>query len=70
MFKLYVEKVEELEIKLPISVGSQEKQQNSRKTSPSLTTLRPLTVWIITFTGVFNQNHPQEKEMQKGKMVV
>ena len=25
---------------------------------------------IITFTGVFNQNHPQEKEMQKGKMVV
>ena len=25
-----------------------EKQENSRKTSPSLTTLRPLTVWIIT----------------------
>ena len=29
-------------------VGSWEKQRNSRKTSASLTTLKPLTVWITT----------------------
>ena len=48
MFKLGLEKAEEPEIKLPISVGSQKKQENSRKTftSVSLTTLKPLTVWI------------------------
>ena len=33
MFKLVLEKAEELEIKLPISVGSWKKQENSRKTS-------------------------------------
>ena len=43
-----LEKTEEQEIKLPTSVGSQKKQENSRKTSTSasLTTLQPLTVWI------------------------
>ena len=43
MFKLVLEKAEEPEIKLPTSVGSQKKQENSRKTStsPSLTTLKP-----------------------------
>ena len=48
MFKLDLEKVEEPEIKLPASVGSQKKQERSRKTSTSvsLTTLKPLTVWI------------------------
>ena len=46
MFKLVLEKAEEPEIKLPTSIGSQRKQENSRKTSPSalLTTLKPLTV--------------------------
>ena len=50
MFKMDLEKAEELEIKLPTSVGSQKKQDNSRKTSTyaSLTTLKSLTVWIIT----------------------
>ena len=50
MFKLVLEKAEEPEIKLPTSVGSQKKQDNSRKTSTyaSLTTLKYLTVWIIT----------------------
>ena len=33
MFKLDLEKAEEPEIKLPTSVGSLEKQENSRKTS-------------------------------------
>ena len=50
MFKMDLEKAEEPEIKLPTSVGSQKKQDNSRKTSTyaSLTTLKYLTVWIIT----------------------
>ena len=37
---------EEPEIKLSTVVGSWGKQGNSRKTSASLTTLKPLTVWI------------------------
>ena len=36
------------EIKLPTFVGSQKKQENYRKTSASLPTLKPLTVWITT----------------------
>ena len=46
MYKLDLEKAEEPEIKLPTSVGSQKKQESSKKTSASLTTLKPLTVWI------------------------
>ena len=55
MFKLDLEKAEESEIKLPTSVGSQKKQENSRKTSTSalLTMLKPLTVWITTNCGKF-----------------
>ena len=55
MFKLDLEKVEEPEIKLPISVGSSKKQDNSRKTSSSalLTMPKPLTVWITTNCGKF-----------------
>ena len=50
MFKLDLEKAEEPEIKLPTSVGSLKKQQNSRKTYTSalMTTPKPLTVWITT----------------------
>ena len=50
MFKLDLEKVEEQEIKLPISVRLSKKPESSRKTStyPSLTTPKPLTVWITT----------------------
>ena len=44
MFKLDLEKAKEPEIKLPPSVGSLKKQENSRKTSASLTMLKPLTV--------------------------
>ena len=42
-FKLALEKAEEPEIKLPTSVGSSKKQENSRKTSTpaSLTMLKP-----------------------------
>ena len=44
---MYLEKAEEPEIKLPISVGSERQQTNSRKIpTTSLTTWKPLTVWI------------------------
>ena len=45
-----LEKAEEPEIKLTTSAGSQRKRGNSSKmsTSASLTTLKPLTVWITT----------------------
>ena len=49
MFKLDLEKSEEPEIKLPTSVGSQKKQESSRRTSTALLTkLKSLTVWITT----------------------
>ena len=50
MYKPDLEKAGEPEIKLPTFAGSQKKQENSRKTSTSasLTTLKPLTMWITT----------------------
>ena len=50
VFKMDLEKKEEPEIKLLIFIGSWKKQQSSRRTSTSasLTTLKPLTVWITT----------------------
>ena len=50
MFKLDLEKAEELEIKSPTSFGSSKKQGSSNKTPTSalLTTRNPLTVWITT----------------------
>ena len=55
MFKLVLEKAEEPEIKLPVSVGSEKKQENSRKTSTfaSLIMLKPLTVWITKKVGKY-----------------
>ena len=55
MFKLDLEKPEEPEIKLPTSLGSQKKQESSRKTTTSalLTIPKPLTVWITTNCGKF-----------------
>ena len=55
MFKLDLEKAGEPEIKLPTSVGSWKKQENSNKTSISalLTTPKPLTVCITTNCGKF-----------------
>ena len=49
MFKLDLEKAEEPEIKMPTSVGSWKKQENSRNisTSASLAIIKPLTVWIL-----------------------
>ena len=57
MYKMDLEKAEEPEIKLPISSESQKKLENSRKisTSVSLTTLKPLTVWITANCGKFSK---------------
>ena len=50
MFKLDLEKAEEPDIKLQISVGSSKKQENTRKISTSalLTMPKPLTLGITT----------------------
>ena len=50
MFKLDLEKAEELEIKLSISIELQKKQESSRKMSATalLTMPKPLSVWITT----------------------
>ena len=55
MYRLDLEKAEEPEIKLPTSTGSKKKQEGSMKTSTSasLTTLKPLTVWITVNCGKF-----------------
>ena len=55
MFELDLEKAEKPEIKLTTSTGSSKKQKSSRKTSmsASLTTLKPLTVWITTNWKIF-----------------
>ena len=77
MYKLGLERVEKLEIKLPTLVGSQRKQENSRKTSASLTTLKPLTVWITINCGKFlkdRSNRPSylfpEKPVWESKAIV
>ena len=50
-----LEKVEELDIKLPTSNGSSKKQESARKTSTSalLTVPKPFIVWTITNSGKF-----------------
>ena len=55
MFQLVLEKAEELEVKLPTTVGSSKKQESSRKLSTSalLTMPKPLTVWITINCGKF-----------------
>ena len=62
MFKLDLEKVEEPEIKLPTSAGSQKKQESSRRTNTSvlLTMLKPLTV-PITINWKILKEKPLEK---------
>ena len=58
MFKLDLERAEEPEIKFPTFVGSSKKNQRipgKTSTSSSLTTLKPLTVWISTHWKSFQQ---------------
>ena len=55
MYKLYLERAEEPEIKLPTFARSLKKQESSRKTYTSalLTKPKPLTAWITTNFGKF-----------------
>ena len=55
MCKLDLEKAEEQDTKFSTSIGSYKKQENSRKASTfaSLTTAKPLTVWITANCGKF-----------------
>ena len=55
MFKLNLEKPEEPEIKLPISVGSSKEQESSRiiSTSALMTMPKLLTVWTTINYGKF-----------------
>ena len=55
--QLVLEKAEEPQIKLPTSVGSSKKQENSRKTSifALLTMPKPLTMWITTNFEIWNK---------------
>ena len=57
MFKLNLEKAEKPEIELSTSSGSLKKQESARKTSTSvsLTTSKPLTVWITTNWNILKQ---------------
>ena len=49
MFKLVLEKAEELEIKLPTSVGSlKETREFQKNISALLTEPKPLTAWMTT----------------------
>ena len=55
MFKLDLEMAEEPEVKLPTSLGSQNNQESSGKTTTSalLTTPQTLVVWITRNCGKF-----------------
>ena len=55
MLKVDLEKAEEREVKLPISIGSAKKQASTRKTSNSalLAMPKPLTAWITANCGKF-----------------
>ena len=68
LFKLDLEKAEEPEIKLPTSAGSYKKEENSRKTSTSvsLTTLKSLTVWITAY-NLWIMFHGKKERRKEGK---
>ena len=53
MFKLDLEKAEESEIKVPTYTETARKFQEKKSACPSLTMLKPLTVWITTNYGKF-----------------
>ena len=57
IYKLDLEKAEEPEIKLLTCIGSEKRQDNSRKTSTSasLTMIKPFTVWITTNWKIFEE---------------
>ena len=66
MFKLVLEKAEELEIKLPTSIGLLKRQESSRNipTSALLTTPKPLSVWITNHLTCLLRNLYAGKKQQ------
>ena len=54
MFKLNLEKPEESEIKLLTHIGSQKKQENSRKT-PTSSLTKLLALWITTNWNILKE---------------
>ena len=62
MFRLDLEKAEEPEIKMPISVGSSKNQESSRKTSISalLTMPKPVTMWNTTNLKILKEKETQD----------
>ena len=55
VYKLDLEKAEKSDMKFPTFVGSMRKQENSRKTSASLTMVNSLTVCITINCGKFSE---------------
>ena len=53
LFKLGFKEAEDPEVKLPTLTESWRKQGGSRKSSASLATIKPLSVWITTNCGQF-----------------
>ena len=67
MYKLDLEKAEELEVKLPTSTGSSKEQESSRKTSISalLSMQKPLTMWITINYGKFlKRMHVKKQQLE------
>ena len=71
MFKLVLEKAEEPEIKLPTSIGSSKKQENSRKISTSAlsTTPKPWTVWITKLENSSRDENTRSPDLPPEKSV-
>jgi len=55
MFKLHLEKAGEPEIKLPTSVGSSKKQENTRKTSTSALSIMPKPFSVFSSVQLLNR---------------
>ena len=63
MYKWCFKEAEELETKLPIFARLWRKQGSSRKTSASLTTIKPLSVWITINCGKFLKRLKKKKKI-------
>ena len=63
MYKWCFKEAEELETKLPLFARLWRKQGSSRKTSASLTTIKPLSVWITINCGKFLKRLKKKKKI-------
>ena len=69
MFKLVLEKAEELDIKSPTFAGSWKKEESSRKTSISalLTMPKSLIVWILQKMGIPDHHSCLQRNLYAGQ---